>query len=198
MRLRREIVNLAREARTRGLVTSTVGNLSARRGSGMLITPTRRDYADLTPRQLVALGLDGTLRGRGQPSREWRLHAAIYRARPDVRAIVHTHSPYATARSFERVPLIVHTEERDYIGLDRIEVAPWRPAGSEELARLVTRALDGRPAVLLARHGVLAVGSTPRDALEMCCAVEHQALIERDVRRLPRFLNLMREARVER
>lgn len=184
MRLRRELVLLAREMRDRGLVTGTVGNISARRGNGMLITPTRRDYADLSTRELVELGLDGEARGRGEPSREWRLHAAVYRARPDVEAIVHTHSPHATARSFDPAPLVVQTEEREYLGLDLIEVAPWHPGGSEELAEAAARTLGERPALLLPRHGVLAAGPTARAALEMACTVEHQALIDREIRLL--------------
>jgi L-fuculose-phosphate aldolase len=184
MSLRREIVTVAREMRARGLVTSTVGNVSARHGEGMLITPTRQDYAELSPRRLVALGFDGRPLGRrgGHPSREWRLHAAVYRARPEVGAIVHTHSPYATARSFDPTTLVVETEERGYLGLDQIAVAEWGPPGTVELAHTVTKALGGRSAVLLARHGVIAVGATPRAALELSSTVEHQALIERVLR----------------
>lgn len=164
----------------RGLVTGTVGNVSARYGDGMLITPTRRDYRRLRPTEIVELSLDGTRSAdcRTEPSIEWRLHAAIYDARPDVRAIVHTHSPYAMARSFDPAPIIVQTEEGVYLGLDEIDVALWHPAGSVALAREAVMRLGSRHAVLLARHGALGTGHTPDAALEICAAVEHQALIE--------------------
>jgi len=172
---RQEIVAAARAALARGLVTSTVGNVSARCETGMLITPTRRHPEDLAPDDIVELSLDGL--GAGEPSLEWRLHAAVYRARPDVGAIVHTHSPHAVARSFDPSSLVVETEERVYLGLDRIDVAPPGGAGTPELARAAVRTLGSRPAVLLARHGVVGTGADPRSALEMCCAVEHQAQI---------------------
>lgn len=183
-RTRREVVALTRELRARGLVTATVGNISVRDGDGLLITPSRREPDLLRARDLVRLGADGRPRGRARwsPSQEWRLHAAIYRARPDVLAVVHTHSPVATARSFDPAPLLVRTEERTYLGLERVEVAPWRPAGGEELAASTVAALGDRGAALLARHGVVAVGSTPREALELAATVEHQAIIDRDVR----------------
>jgi L-fuculose-phosphate aldolase len=163
----------------RGLVVSTAGNVSVRCAGGLLITPTRRHPDDLAPADLIPVALDrrGAHRCVGDPSLEWRLHAAIYRARPDVGAVVHTHSPHATARSFDRAPLLVETEERTYFDLERIDVADPAPAGSEELARAAVRALGSRPAALLARHGVVGVGQDPRDALDMCCLVEQQALI---------------------
>ena len=175
----RLLVAIAREIQARGLVCSTAGNVSARCDGGMLITPTRRRPSVLEPDEIVHLDLDGrpVSESRHPPSLEWRLHAAVYRARPDVGGIVHTHSPHATARSFDQAPLLLETEERTYLGLDRIEVAAPAPAGSDELARGAVQALGARPAALLARHGVIGVGSDPEEAFQMCCLVEHQALI---------------------
>ena len=163
-----------------GLVTGTVGNVSARSGGGMLITPTRQAFVEMRPADVVAIGLNGKriVAGRGEPSIEWPLHAAIYRARPDVSAIVHTHSPYATARSFDPAPIIVRTEERVYLDLTEVAVARMLAAGSEALAAETVAALGSRFAVLLARHGVVAVGTTLDGALEMCSTVEHQAQID--------------------
>ena len=178
--LRAYVLQTAREMHRRGLVTGTVGNVSARHGDRMLITPTRRGYRRLRSSEIVELSLDGIRSADcgAEPSIEWRLHAAVYEARPDVGAIVHTHSPYAIARSFDPDPIIVETEERIYLGLDEIHVAQPRPAGSGALAREAVLKLGSRPAVLLARHGTLGTGDTPDAALEMCAAVEHQALIE--------------------
>jgi len=91
--------------------------------------------------------------------------------------VVHTHSPYATARSFRPDPLIVETEERTYLGLARFHVAPPAPAGSTALACGAVNALRASPAALLAHHGVVGVGPDPRAALEICALVEHQAVI---------------------
>ena len=146
----------------------------------MLITPTRQAFVEMRPADVVAIGLNGKriVAGRGEPSIEWPLHAAIYRARPDVSAIVHTHSPYATARSFDPAPIIVRTEERVYLDLTEVAVARMLTAGSEALATETVAALGSRFAVLLARHGVVAVGTTLDGALEMCSTVEHQAQID--------------------
>jgi GTP cyclohydrolase II len=188
LELRRRVVAAAREMSARGLVFSTVGNVSGRWGGGMVITPTRRHPRELEPADLVHLDLDGRNLSEScvPPSLEWRLHAAIYRARPDVGAVIHTHSPHATARSFDPAPLVVETEERTYFDLDRIEVAPPAPAGSQQLSRAAVWALGSRPAVLLARHGVVGVGSDPGEALDMCCLVEHQAIITGLLKRPPR------------
>jgi len=176
--MRAQIVATARRMRDLDLVVASVGNVSARCLTGMLITPTRRHPDDLQPHDVVEISLDGRQLNPGAlPSVEWPLHAAIYRARRDVDAIVHTHSPHAVARSFDPAPLPIVTEERLYFDVDRIEVADVAPAGSVELASAAVEALGGRPAVLLARHGVIGVGHEPREALEMCCLVEHQSLI---------------------
>jgi L-fuculose-phosphate aldolase len=178
-RLRQDVIAAARAMLARGLVVSTAGNVSARSGDGLLITPTRRYPDDLVASDLVELDTCGVLRGAtGQPSLEWPLHAAIYLARPDVHAIVHTHSPHATARSFDPEPLLVEREERGYFAIDRIDVAAAAEAGSPQLARAAVQALGSAPVALLARHGVIGTGATPRDALEMCCLAEHQAIIE--------------------
>ena len=174
-----EIITAARTMLARGLVAGTTGNVSTRLGGGrMLITPTRVHPDDLTADRLVELGLDGTRAdGGGHPSIEWRLHAEVYRARPDVSAIVHSHSPHAIARSFDPSPVLVETEERTYLGLSQINVAEPARAGSLELARAAVAALGSLPAVLLGRHGAVAVGATPRDAVELATVVEHQAQV---------------------
>jgi L-fuculose-phosphate aldolase len=177
--LREQIVLTARAMLDRGLVTGTTGNVSARVGDGMLITPTRVHPYDLRPESLVELALDGTGRGgdAAVPSLEWPLHATIYAQRPDAGAIVHTHSPHAMARSFDPTPLFVRTQERTYLGLERIDVAAPCAPGSEDLATAAVEALGDRQAVLLARHGVVTVAATPRDALELAATVEHQAQV---------------------
>ena len=95
---RRELVDAAREVADSGLSPGTSGNLSVRVPGGFLITPSGVPYGDLGPGDLVLLTTTGDPTGdRLQPSSEWPLHTAIYADRPDAKAIVHLHSPYATA-----------------------------------------------------------------------------------------------------
>jgi len=147
-----------------GLVTGTSGNVSARDGERLLITPSALPYEQMTEDDLVALGRDGAIvAGRREPSSEWRVHVAVYAARPDAGALVHTHSEHATAWSELDEPL------------GDIQCAPHAPAGSDEIARSAVAALGDRSAVLLGSHGVLAVGPTPAAALDLCVTLERAA-----------------------
>jgi L-fuculose-phosphate aldolase len=181
------VIAAARAMLRDGLTTGTIGNVSTRIGGDrMLITPTRRYPEDLGPADLVDVHLDDD-RADERASQEWRMHAAIYRSRPDVGAVVHTHSPHAVARSFDPRPLIVETEEHTYLGLRCIRVVAPAPAGTTALAASVAATLGHERAVLLAHHGVAGTGADPRDALALCAAVEHQALIDH-ARRVARAL----------
>ncbi|MCS7217210.1 MAG: class II aldolase/adducin family protein [Candidatus Bipolaricaulota bacterium] len=149
----------------KGLITGSSGNVSLRVGEVLLITPTGVPWERLRARAIVALDLEGRVRGRGFPSSEWRLHVAIYRARPEVRAVVHTHSPCATAVACaSRALPVLHDEGRMLFG-EAIPVAEAAPPGTWELARNAAAALGSGPAVLLARHGVVTVGETLASAL---------------------------------
>jgi L-fuculose-phosphate aldolase len=147
-----------------GLVTGTSGNVSARDGARLLITPSALPYEQMTEDDLVALDRDGTVvAGEREPSSEWRVHVAVYAARPDAAALVHTHSEHATAWSARGEPL------------GAVFTTPYAPSGSDEIAGLAVEALGDREAVLLGDHGVLALGPTPAAALEVCMAVEQAA-----------------------
>jgi L-fuculose-phosphate aldolase len=170
------LLETARALHARGLVAGTAGNVSVRIGREILITPSRLPYERLSPRDVVAVAPDGRrLRGSHAPSRELPLHLEVYRARPDVGAIVHTHSPYATAWSFLDARLEPQTEDMDYYGVGAIRTVPPAPPGSQELAHAAAGTLGTAGAVLLGRHGVLAVGSDLDAARSVAEAVEHQA-----------------------
>jgi L-fuculose-phosphate aldolase len=153
-----------------GLVSGTSGNVSARQGELVLITPSALPYESMTDDDLVTLSLDGAVvAGTRAPSSERRVHLAVYATRPDVRALVHTHSEHATAWSHLGEPL------------GEVLTAPHAPSGSREIAAAAVEALGDRDAVLLGRHGVLALGESPAAALELAVAVEQRA---REARRL--------------
>ncbi len=178
MSLRAEVVATAREMLRLGLVTGISGNVSARERELVHITPTQLPYEQMEERDVVTLGLDGTAVGGGrEPSSEWRVHLAVYRARADAGALVHSHSVHATAWSILGEPLDTGTEELEHATGGAVLTAPFAPTGSDDIAAAAVEALGERHAVLLGRHGVLALGKSPARALDVCAAVERQAQI---------------------
>ena len=176
--LRASVVEAAREMLRLGLVSGTSGNASARDGDAVLITPAATPYERMTEDDLLAIDARGEpLDGEGVPSSEWRVHLAIYGARPDVGAIVHTHSVHATAWSFLGEPLGTGTEELEAAAGGAVLTAAYAPTGTDELATAAVDALGDRGAVLLARHGVVGVGARAAEALARCVVVERQAEI---------------------
>lgn len=175
----RAILAAGRSLVAENLVIGTVGNVSARCGNELRITPTRHPYETMRRRDLVRI--DTTtgqpLSTDARPSRELPLHLAVYRARPDVAAVIHTHSPHATAWSFLDQPLEPALEDLAYYGIGQIRTAAPAPPGSNELAHNVSRALGTSNAVLLGEHGVLATGRTVDEALNAARVVEHQAQV---------------------
>ncbi len=184
LRLRRErLVEVARAMARKGLVTGSSGNVSLRLDSGMLITPSGIPYEHFRPGQVIWMDLEGrVLGGSGQSSSEWRMHAAIYRQREDVRAVVHTHSLFATAASFGSALRVVHAEGKTLFE-EEIPVSTPAPPGTWELAQAVVEALGRGRAALLAHHGAVAVGSTLREAFLWAEKLEETARLAWELRR---------------
>lgn len=159
-----------------GLMPSKSGNVSMRVEGGFRITPSSLPYAALEPADLVDVALDGqVMAGRHRPSSEWRLHAEIYAARPEARAIVHTHSPRATALSCVRRGLPAFHYMIALGGGDDIRCSAYATFGTGELAVCAVEALKDRRACLLANHGVVALGSTLAAAESLAREVENLA-----------------------
>lgn len=177
---REQVARAGKEMLDAGLVTGSWGNISARvpKDDVLVITPSGLDYARLRPQDMVVVGMDGrVVEGDLRPSTELAMHLGICRARPDVEAIVHTHSPYACALAVARVPLPVILEELAQVVGGPVSVADYAPSGSEALARNAVRALAGVNAVLLANHGVVGVGRSVTEALQVCRVVERAACV---------------------
>lgn len=176
--LRRLLVETARQAYAEGLFSGTSGNLSVRAGDAMLITPTSVRYELLTPADVVIVKLDGgTAEGRHAPSSEWRMHAEIYKTRPDVRAIVHTHSPHATAFAAANRPIPACLIEMKFFLGGEVPCAPYAPPGTTELGLVCAEALGDRGGCLMANHGALAVGRDLPEALLRAEYLEDSAKI---------------------
>ena len=177
--LRRAICDTAIAMARLGLATGSSGNVSARvrpESAGMLITASGIPYERIRPEEIIEIDADGkSIAGDGAPSSEWRMHAAIYERRPDITAIVHTHSMYATAAAIALPELpIPHDEGRIFYG-DAIPVSVHHPPGSWELARAVAEALGDGQLVLIAKHGAVAVAGTLDDALGAAVKIEEIA-----------------------
>ncbi len=172
--LRKEIIAAANVMSQEGLSPGKSGNISARADVGrILITPTGVPYADLKPSHIVALDMDGKVVGGALlPSSEWHFHVAIYAARPEVHAIVHTHSLYATALACAHREIPAFHYMVAVAGGDNIRCAPYATFGTQMLADNALKALKGRHACLLANHGQIALGATPAKALAMAHEVE--------------------------
>ncbi|NNG02444.1 MAG: L-fuculose-phosphate aldolase [Desulfobacteraceae bacterium] len=155
-----QIIHFGRQMITAGLTTGTGGNLSVvNREEGFIsITPSGVPYAKITPQQIAVIGFDGLHRcGTGKPSSETAFHLALYKARPDIRAVVHTHSVYATTFAClgEEIPAVHYLV--GFCGY-KVPVAPYATFGTAELADNICRAIGDVNAVLLENHGLVAVG----------------------------------------
>ena len=170
-REREQVAAASRRLAAEGLVHGTAGNVSARSGDLVAVTPTGAVLADVEPDQVTVVGLDGTVvDGRLEPTSEVDLHLGVYR-RFDTGAVVHTHAPMATALScvLDELPC-VHYQMLLLGGT--VRVAPYATFGSAELAESVLDALDGRTAALMANHGALAHASDPAAAVELSLLLE--------------------------
>jgi len=173
--LRAAIIDITRSLDAAGLVPNKSGNVSCRSSGGFLITPAGVPYAELLPDQIVELSPDGSPDPAGpRPSSEWRMHEAIYALRPDAEAIVHTHSPYATALACAGRGIPAFHYMIALAGGD-VRCMPYATFGTAELAVTAVRGLADRRATLLANHGVVALGASLRDAHAVAVEVENLA-----------------------
>jgi L-fuculose-phosphate aldolase len=170
--LRAEIAAVCTGLAAAGLVVGTAGNVSARAGELIAVTPSGLDYASLTAELVGVHRLDGTpVEAPLLPSSELPLHLAVYAAGAGVAAIVHTHAPAATALSalVDEVPAI-HYQVASFGG--PVAVAPYATYGTDELAANVVTALAGRSACLMANHGAVTTGPDLRTAVTRAQALE--------------------------
>lgn len=159
-----------------GLNTGAAGNLSVRVEDGFIVTPSGVPPRALGPGQLVRLDADGRARrADARPSSEWRFHRDIYGARADAGAVVHTHSPHATALACLHRDIPAFHYMVAVAGGNSIRCAPYATFGTQALSDAALAALEGRRACLLANHGQLALGATLDQALDLAIEVESLA-----------------------
>ena len=173
--LRREIVDSARQMNALGINQGTSGNISARCGDLMLVTPSATPYDDMQPEQVAAIALaddKGAWAGPLPPSTECRFHQAILRARPEAGAVVHTHALHCTSLAIARREIPACHYMVALFGGDSVRCAPYAPFGTAELARHALAAMAGRNACLLANHGMIVAGATLARALWLAVELE--------------------------
>ncbi len=175
LQLRRDIVAACRSMNAMGINQGTSGNISARYGDNMLITPSGMPYEEMTPEDIVPMTLTGeygSYTGENVPSSEWRFHLDIMLARPEVGSEVHTHSTYATTLAIcgKDIPPVHYMIAA--AGGPSIRVAPYATYGTKELSENALKALEGRTCCLLANHGMIATGATLKRAMWLAVELE--------------------------
>ncbi|MDH4059187.1 MAG: class II aldolase/adducin family protein [Aquincola sp.] len=175
--LREQAVAAVRRLDALGMNRGSTGNLSLRFAhegeGGMMITPTGMGADDLRPQDMVWLGFDdGRHVGDWQPSSEWHFHQAIYRVRPDLDAIVHTHSVHAAALACLRRALPAFHYMVAVAGGHDVPCVPYHLFGTEALSQAVAAAMNERDACLLANHGLIAAGPTLARAMKVAQEIE--------------------------
>lgn len=175
---RKEIIDTSLIILKSALVIGTWGNLSVRIPGEELvaITPTGVDYEKLLPENIPIVDMEGNLiDGNMKPSIELPLHLEIYKNRPDINAIVHTHSVHCTAMASARKPIPASCEDLVQIVGGNVRVSEYRLPGSTDLGKVVVEALEGRQAVIMANHGLLAAGPTLKETIKIALICEKSA-----------------------
>ena len=170
--LRQDIIDTCLQMNAMGINQGTSGNVSARITDGMLITPTAVPYEHMKPEQIGCVNRAGQWESDFLPSTEWRFHLAILNEHPEVNAVVHTHSLYASILAIRRedIPAIHYMIAA--AGGPTIKCATYATYGTQELADAALIALTDRNCCLLANHGMIAVGPNLAKALWLAKEVE--------------------------
>jgi L-ribulose-5-phosphate 4-epimerase len=161
-----------------GLVTMHSGNASGidRRRGLVIIKPSGMDYDRLRPADLVVTDLEGRkVKGKWKPSVDLPHHLYIYKHRPEIGGVIHTHSNYATSFALLGHPIPIYlTAIADEFGAE-IACAPYVDNQSDHIGEAILKCMNRAPAVLLAQHGAFAFGPTPRDAFKTAVMLEDVA-----------------------
>lgn len=175
-----QVAFYSRIAEQKGLVNSLEGNLSVidRQTGYIYITPSHKMKLTLQPEQVCIVAPDGDqIGGTGKKSSEFFLHEAAYRARPDIGAVIHCHSPYLTAHAMKLRDFPVPEDAFLHMIYGTIQCLPYGEHGTHAIHQGIEEALDGRPVALLGSHGVVCVGKDLEDALGLLEAAENFAKI---------------------
>lgn len=172
MNLPAQLLETARKINLLGLNQGAAGNVSVRDDDGFLITPTGMAYDQCDSDDMVHMSFEGDVTGRRKPSSEWRFHHDLYRDRPEIGAVVHVHSSFATTMACMGKDIPPFHYMIAVAGGKDIRCAPYFTFGTSELSDAVQVAMKDRNACLLGNHGLLAAGPDLPKALAMAVEVE--------------------------
>ncbi len=173
----RAICDAGRRLAERGLIAGTEGNISARVGERVLVTPAGRGKDALAPADLVEVDLGGGVHGSGAPSTEVGLHLVVLGARPDVAAVVHAHPPAATGFAAAGLALDDDVLPELLAQFGRVPLVPYGMPGSPDLGERVRPFVAGHDALLLANHGAVTFGADVAQAVQRMESLEQGARI---------------------
>lgn len=179
---REQLLGIMQKLLQCGLNRGTSGNASVRVENGLLLTPTGMDVEDMIAADMVFMNEDGEYEGERKPTSEWMFHLDILKHRPEIGAVIHTHSMFATTLACLRKDVPPFHYMIAVSGGDSIRCAPYALFGSAALSASALKALEGRRACLLANHGMIALGEDIKQAFDV--AVEVEALCEQYLRAL--------------
>lgn len=169
-----EIISVSNEIYDKGLVSGKAGNISARYGDFVAITPTLKSLSNLDEKDIVLVDMDGNVLTKGKPSSEVNMHLEIYKKRSDLKAIVHTHSPYATGFAFSNKKL-KRLEGFGKIKNQYLAEIEYEKPGSDELAKSASEGIGGEDVLILKNHGVICVSDELKEAMLLAVFVEETA-----------------------
>ena len=159
-----EIISVSNEIYNKGLVTGKSVNISARFGDVIALHPTLKSIYNLKDEEIVLVNMDGEVLTKGKPSSEVNMHLEIYKKRPDVNAIVHTHSPYATGFAFSDKNL-KRLEGFGAIKNPYISSIEYEKPGTDELAKSASEGIGKEDVLILKKHGVICVSDELKEAM---------------------------------
>lgn len=168
-----KLVYTAQKLASLGLNKGASGNCSVRNVDGFLITPSGIDAEAMAADSVVAMQMNGDAEAHKKPSSEWRFHRDIYQHHPEVNAIIHTHSMFATTVACLHQDMPPFHYMIAMAGGDSIRCAPYALFGTQALSDAALTALQGRKACLLANHGMIAMGANLKEALAITVEVEN-------------------------
>ncbi len=174
---RQSLIDVCLQMNETGLNSGSAGNASLKVDSGFLITPSGRPYSQIKPEDIVFMDKEHKYYGNLLPSSEWHFHIAIQEKRPDIKTVLHAHSPWSmiVACCLKDIPAVHYM-----IGAAKtnvIKCSPYEPFGSAELSKVAVEALGEASACLLGNHGIITVGQSFNETISIMREVEHLAQI---------------------